>query len=342
MVSILDISESFGWNFSDYDYNFTYPDYMEYDWRPDCDQDLSMAFDAIFIPVLYTVAVVVGLLGNGLVLVVLWQKRRSWSVTDTFVFHLCVADMLLLLTMPLWAVEAVMGWIFGTTLCKLTGPTGYLYLSVVHGVRMFSRRRPWVIQISCMVLWFSSLLLCIPDWIFLEASSDSRRDKIECVHWYPSHNWRLAMRSLYHVMMLYFYTSIFLRLRRGSQRGAAKSEDMRLILLLVVVFFICWAPYNIALMVDTVTHNVSSNSSCYTSTALNIALTTTSTRGYLHCCINPLLYAFVWGKFRDSMLDMVRRAGLKKQSSAGLFSSTRTTQVSKRNTVSQLKKNQDL
>lgn len=86
-----------------------------------CDQDSSMHFDSIFIPVLYSLALVVGLLGNGLVLVVLWKKRQSLNVTDIFILHLSLADTLLLMTLPFWAVEAVKGWIFGTALCKLNG-----------------------------------------------------------------------------------------------------------------------------------------------------------------------------------------------------------------------------
>lgn len=86
-----------------------------------CDQDSSMHFDSIFIPVLYSLVLVVGLVGNGLVLVVMWKKRQSLNVTDIFILHLSLADTLLLVTLPFWAVEAVKGWIFGTALCKLNG-----------------------------------------------------------------------------------------------------------------------------------------------------------------------------------------------------------------------------
>ncbi len=86
-----------------------------------CDQESSMYFDSIFIPVLYSLALVVGLVGNGLVVVVLWKKRMGLNVTDIFILHLSVADILLLLTLPFWAVEAANEWIFGTVLCKLTG-----------------------------------------------------------------------------------------------------------------------------------------------------------------------------------------------------------------------------
>lgn len=103
------------YNDSDYNYNESFGEGAV------CTQDSSMYFDSIFKPILYSLALVVGLLGNGLVLIVLWKKRAGLNVTDIFILHLCLADILLLLTLPFWAVEAVKGWIFGTPLCKLTG-----------------------------------------------------------------------------------------------------------------------------------------------------------------------------------------------------------------------------
>ncbi|KAL6489501.1 hypothetical protein MHYP_G00032420 [Metynnis hypsauchen] len=290
-----------------------------------------MAFEAIFIPILYSLAVVIGLLGNGLVLVVLWQKKRTWSVTCNFFLHLSVADILLLLTMPLWAVEAANEWNFGTELCKLTGALFQMnfycgifllvcisldhYLSIVHAVQMYSLKKQWLIQLSCMAVWFFSLLLSIPDWVYLGATEDSRRGKIECVHWYPSDRWRLAARLLYHVVgfvipalvLLFCYTCILLKLQSGSQ-GLQKQRAMRVILALVVAFFICWTPYNITLMVDTIYVSPSNYISdiCDSTAALDIAITTTSTLGYLHCCMNPVLYALFEVKFRRYLQDMIR------------------------------------
>lgn len=71
---------------------------------------------------LYSLAVVVGLLGNGLLLCILALKRQCWSLTDTFVLHLGIADVLLLWTLPFWAVQATQsGWSFGTSFCKFSG-----------------------------------------------------------------------------------------------------------------------------------------------------------------------------------------------------------------------------
>ncbi|XP_041962148.1 C-X-C chemokine receptor type 3-like [Alosa sapidissima] len=300
-----------------------------------CDQDRSMEFAAVFIPVLYSVALVLGLLGNGLVLAVLWKKKRTWSVTDTFILHLALADVLLLFTLPFWAVEASRGWIFGTTLCKITGAVFKMkyycgifllacisvdrYVSINHGVQMYSPKKPWVVQASCLAVWFICCLLSIPDWLYLSPSYDPRRDKTECVPLYPvpQGNWRSGFRWLYHILgfllpaavMVLCYTRILLRLCCGSQ-NLQKQKDMRVIVALVIAFFISWTPYNLTLMADTLHANDSSasgNASCDTFTTLDISLTITSSLGYLHCCINPVLYAFVWMKFRRHLVEMLKR-----------------------------------
>uniref|UniRef100_A0A673LBK3 C-X-C chemokine receptor type 3 n=1 Tax=Sinocyclocheilus rhinocerous TaxID=307959 RepID=A0A673LBK3_9TELE len=303
-----------------------------------CGQEASMYFDSIFIPVLYSLALVVGLVGNGLVLVVLWKKRMSLNVTDVFILHLCLADILLLLTLPFWAVEAVKGWIFDTVLCKLTGALFKInfycgifmlscisldrYLSIVHAVQMYSRKKPMVTHCCCLMVWLFCLLLSIPDWKFLVATEDSRRqDKTQCVPDYQSGSWLLVTRLLYHILgfilpaliMLFCYSCILLRLRRGSQ-CMQKKRAIRVIIALVLAFFISWTPYNITLIVDTIqtnwTLNTSNQTSCESATALDVALTATSTLGYLHCCVNPVLYAFVGVKFRQHLLDMLRPLGL--------------------------------
>ncbi len=106
----------------DIDYNYSYSENYNESCCGDliCDHE-AMYFDSIFIPVLYSVALVVGLVGNGLVLVVLWKKRLNMNASDIFILHLSLANILLLLTLPFWAVEAANEWIFGTVLCKLTG-----------------------------------------------------------------------------------------------------------------------------------------------------------------------------------------------------------------------------
>ncbi|KAG9355364.1 hypothetical protein JZ751_000202 [Albula glossodonta] len=326
----------------DYNYSYSYND-EESDTcctGAVCTQHVSMKFEEVFVPVLYSVVLVLGFLGNGLVLAVLCQMRRGWSVTDTFILHLAVADTLLLLTLPFWAVQASMGWIFGTPICKLTGAVFQInfycgifllacisldrYLSIIHAVQMYSRKKPWAVQTSCLFVWIICLLLSIPDWVFLEANEDDRRKgKVECTHNYllyfnSAKNMRMASRLLYHivgflipsVIMIYCYSCILLRLIKGTQ-GLQKQRAMRVILALVVAFFVSWTPYNIVLLVDTLHARNMIEDKCETRTTLDISVTTTSTLGYLHCCLNPILYAFVGVKFRRHLLQMLKFLGCR-------------------------------
>ncbi|CAB1333973.1 unnamed protein product [Coregonus sp. 'balchen'] len=319
--------------------NSTYNYDEDYVYKEDCSSEdgVGVRFGAVFLPMLYSLMLVLGLLGNGLVLVILVQKRRSWSVTDTFILHLGVADTLLLLTLPLLAAQAAGGWRFGTPLCKITGAMFTInfycgifllacisldrYLSVVHAVQMYSRRKPWMVQASCLSVWLLSLLLSIPDWHFLESVRDTGRDKVECVHNYPSlsqsgFDWRLASRLLYHTVgfllpsavLLFCNSCILLRLQRGSQ-GLQKQRAVRVILALVLVFFLCWTPYNITLMVDTFQGRPgeSDSESCENGRkALENILVVTFALACLHACLNPVLHLGLCRNFRRRVLDMVR------------------------------------
>ncbi|MFT7800601.1 C-X-C chemokine receptor type 3-like [Arapaima gigas] len=300
----------------------------------DCITKKIEEFEAVFIPLLYSFTLVVGLLGNGLVLAVLCQMRRGWSITDTFILHLSVADTLLLLTLPFWAAEAAQGWSFGTPLCKLMGAIFKVnfycgiflltcisldqYFSIVHAVQMYSRTTTWQVQASCLCVWITCLLLSIPDWIFLEQLEDERIKTVKCTYNYLGFtnsvkDWREASRWLYHtvgfilpsIIMVFCYSRILVQLLRSSQ-GFTKQRAMRVIVVLVLAFFICWTPYNITLIVDTLHTNKTLKETCESTMILEVSLSTTATLGYLHCCLNPILYAFVRTKFRHRLVRMLR------------------------------------
>ncbi|XP_008429508.1 C-X-C chemokine receptor type 3-like [Poecilia reticulata] len=311
-----------------------------------CDLTKSMDFEAVFIPVLYSVVFVVGILGNGLLIAVLMKNRKTWSVTDTFILHLALADVLLLLLLPLWAAQSasLAGWPFGTPLCKITGAMFTVslycgifllacisvdrYLFIVHSTKMYTRRKPWVVQASCLVVWLVSLILSIPDWYFLEAVEDVRRSRTECVHNYfkinPEYFYilRMAARWLYHTLgfllpsfvLVFCYSCILLQLGCGT-KGLRKQRAFKVIVAVVSVFFLCWTPLNITLIVDTIHQNNDSGTACGTRTSLQIARLVTESLGYLHCSLNPILYAFVGLKFQHQLLNILRSMGCKLKTS---------------------------
>lgn len=110
---------------------FKHNDTYEYDGDYEYKDEVAVReVPAVVLPLLYSAVLLVGLLGNGLVLTTLFRKRRSWSLSDTFVLHLCVADVLLLLALPLWTAQALQQCRseFGLIACKISTVLFYVSL----------------------------------------------------------------------------------------------------------------------------------------------------------------------------------------------------------------------
>ncbi|XP_039661503.1 C-X-C chemokine receptor type 3-like isoform X1 [Perca fluviatilis] len=317
--------------------NSTY-DYGDYHYVYEGDTE-TRASKAVFIPVLYSVELVIGLLGNGLLLAVLAQKRQSWSISDTFILHLSVADILLLATLPFWAAQATQqcGWCFWGFLCKICGAVFNInfycgifllvcisldrYLSIVHATQLYSQKKPRLAHISCLSVWLVSLILTIPHWIFLVATKD------ECVHSYTQSvtDWKLASRLLHHtlgfllpaVTLIICCSCIPLQLKRSTE-GLQKQRAIMVILPLVVAFFLCWMPYNITLIVDTIMNSANEPDTGLSGNpqrSLKKALMVTSGLGCMHACLRPLLYLGLCGNFRKRTLAMLKRTTVESESS---------------------------
>lgn len=81
--------------------------------------------DAHFIPTvtIYSVAFLVGLIGNALVIFAVFGDRKSRSVTKNFMVSLAVADILFLLVcVPYQTIGyTINNWSLGSVICKLVG-----------------------------------------------------------------------------------------------------------------------------------------------------------------------------------------------------------------------------
>uniref|UniRef100_A0A3Q0S8X5 G-protein coupled receptors family 1 profile domain-containing protein n=1 Tax=Amphilophus citrinellus TaxID=61819 RepID=A0A3Q0S8X5_AMPCI len=121
-------------------------------------------------------------------------------------------------------------------------------------------------------------------------------------------------------VMIVCYSCILHQLRCGTQ-SLKKQKAFKVIVAVVVVFFLCWTPYNIMIWVEMF-HFDNSNETCSGTTSLEKAKTVTTTVGFIHCCLNPILYAFVGVKFRRQLMGILRSLGCK-MASAKLQSAVR-------------------
>ncbi|XP_025050844.1 C-X-C chemokine receptor type 3 [Alligator sinensis] len=313
-------------------------DYMEYNgsntccFTPPCSHTHS--FNQVLMPIFHSLVFMLGLPGNCLVMAVLLPCRGSLTSTDIFLLNLAVADVLLVLTLPFWAVQAVHGWVFSQGTCKLVGSIfninfyasifflvcigGDRYFSIVHAVHVYRHSRAHLMLLTCAVVWVACFLLTLPDFYYLSAWEDDRLNRTVCSKEFSiqhARKWRGWLDGCSQVLgfllplvaMLFCYTSIIITLRRSQ--GFHKHRAMRLILSVVGIFFLCWTPYHLVQLLETLIDQEVLSRDCAWEEGVDTALSVTSFFGYLHCCLNPLLYAFVGVKFRGKLLELLARTG---------------------------------
>lgn len=331
MIPEINISSSLYLQRTDVDTeNYTYDDYDTGNMT--CDF-VKMSFQAVFQCVLYTLILLLGVAGNGLMITILLRRWRLLRITEIYLLHLALADLMLLLTFPFDLIETVNGWIFGEFLCKMTSLMKCLnvlcgsfllgciafdrYLAIVRAIPSMQSRRPKRVHQTCIVLWLICLCLSVPNIVF--SSVETTNEGTSCYfHYHGIHanNWALTSRALDHLcfflplaVMSYCYTAVVVTLCK-SQKSQAKQGAVRLALLVTLVFCFCWLPYNITLLISTMVNlEVISFKTCRFTFHLQQAQTVTSSLGFSHCCLNPFLYAFVGVRFRNELLRLLCRLG---------------------------------
>lgn len=287
----------------------------------------------------YLLIFLLGGLGNLLVLVILWRYRHSRTSTELFLFHLALANLLLVLTFPFGVVESLAGWIFGLFLCKVLSATNRIsfyssslllgcisvdrYLAVVYAVRTFRKQRVLSIHLTCLVVWVASLLLTLPDLLFTKVWPDNNNLSFCHFQVYGEHatNAWLATRFLYHVvgfflpsvLMCYCYAAI-VRALCQSQR-LQQQKAVKVAILVTGVFLLCWSPYHIVIFWDTLLKMDASETGCLARDGLGTAITLCEMLGFTHCCLNPVLYAFVGVRFRHDACRILHDLGCLSQMS---------------------------
>lgn len=311
-------------------------DYLDncYDCKGTCDEEEEFLQNFYFLPVLYSIIFVLGLFGNGLMIAVLLRRRRRLRITEIYLLHLAVADLLLIFTLPFSSVSNLAGWMFGSFFCMLNGTLENLnllcgslllacigfdrYLAIVHAVPSMQSRRPIVVHLMCASLWVLCLILALPNAVFLSVVQYDSYTPPDCYYHrfdIHSHNWVIANRIIHHVcfffsfgVMCYCYTMLAITLFH-SQKSHAKKGAIRLALLLTLVFCFCWLPFNVASVFKTYEELRIATQNVCESVVLSQVYYATRCLGMSHCCLNPFLYAFVGMQFRNELVQLVCQLG---------------------------------
>lgn len=280
---------------------------------PPCDLVDISNFSKHLLPPFYIVIFIISVLGNGLVLYILYKFEKLNTVTNIFLINLVVSDLVFTLGLPFHALYHSSEWSFGQVGCKLMNGTYNLgfyssvlfltlmtfdrYLAIVHAVTAAKWRQSCYAYISAIAVWIVCGLTSLETFLNYGVTQDILQgllctDNGDDQHRIMGTYSQVALFFIFPlVAVLYCYIRIGLRVL--STRMRRKQRPLRLIFAIVVLFFMCWTPYNVILVMK---ENEDTDDCDY---SLDYLQYVTHSIANLYFCVNPLLYTFLGRKFQN-------------------------------------------
>ncbi|KAI2653861.1 C5a anaphylatoxin chemotactic receptor 1 [Labeo rohita] len=278
--------------------------------------------------VCYLIVFLLGVPGNGLVV---WVTafRMPKSVNAQWFLNLAIADLLCCLSLPLLMVPLAQDqhWPYGALGCKVL--TGLLYMTMYSSVLLLvvisldrfllvtkpvwcqNHRNTRQARCVCLAVWILALLASSPQFANMEIH-EMTSTKTLCDSAYNDlrHAWSVTLTRFFLSFLLPFliicisHWKVYLTTSSGrGQRGSDKSaRTLRVILALVLSFFMCWIPLHI---VDILMLMMQNSSESFQAN-LRLAHVLTLCLAYINSCLNPLLYVCLGRGFKENLISSLR------------------------------------
>ncbi|XP_072527777.1 leukotriene B4 receptor 1 [Salminus brasiliensis] len=277
--------------------------------------------------VILSVCFVMGVPGNLLVVWTIMKHVKKRSHTVLLILHLAIADLLVLVTLPLWIYSLARSWVFSEVVCKamvyIINACMYasVFLITIMSVERFfairypfasaSWRRKEALRKVLLVVWVASFLLSVP--VIVTQVLDKQLGEDQCLfRQYKSHTQEAVILLLESLMgfvipfsiLVVCYGCLFSRIAQMNLRSKKKST--MLIASVVVLFTLCWIPHHIGNLLSLVLLTLE-KSSQEAETLHNAVEAMTIVAGalvFISSTVNPILYVFAARNFRSSLRDM--------------------------------------
>ncbi|XP_031416037.1 chemokine (C-C motif) receptor 12a [Clupea harengus] len=288
-------------------------------------------FGAKYLPPFFYMNFIISILGNGLVLYIIYKYEKLGTVTNIFLLNLVISDLLFACSLPFYAVYHASEWIFGRTMCKLVSSlfsVGFYssilfltlmtfdrYLAVVHAVTAAKQRRKAYAISSSVVVWVVSLASSVKELILHDTRSDPKYGELcEDLGYDQNSMTKWKLFGYYQQFIMFFmiplaivlYCYVRITVRVLSTRMREKCRAVKLIFVIVLTFFICWTPYNVVILLQALEMSYSRPTDCLSDT-LDYAHFITRNLAFLYCCISPVFYTFVGKKFQNHFRKLLAR-----------------------------------
>ena len=279
---------------------------------------------------LYSIICGLGLIGNGLVILVVLRFAKMKTAPNIYILNLAVSDLCFLIGLPFLITTGITRfWMFGFVMCKifyiltsinwfasvftLTVMSVDRYLAVCHALRSIQYRTPVISSIVCVCIWTLSFIVMLPIIRYTTTATGSS-NKTSCTIIWPEEQPITSQKAfIWYTFLLGYaipvaivvvlYALVLSKVKTLGPKGSTSStrekrvchrKVTRLVLIVVAVYIVCWLPYWVFQMELTI------NSDTDMPPWKVFVFQLITCLSYTNSMLNPVIYAFLSENFRDS------------------------------------------
>ncbi|XP_074845662.1 G-protein coupled receptor 183-like [Carettochelys insculpta] len=292
----------------------------------------------ILLPVFYSFILIVGVLGNGLALFVIYKNRKKINSTTLYSTNLVLSDILFTTALPTRIIYYALGfhWPFGETFCRLTALIFYIntyagvnfmtclsidrFFAVVHPFRYNKIRRIKHAKYICIFVWFLVFSQTFP--LLMQSMSNEETGRTTCME-YPNFEkidhlpWILLAACFIGYIIplgiiLLCYSQISCKLFQTakenplSEKSGVNKKAINTIIFVIVVFVICFTPYHITIIQHMV-KKLQYSPSCSEQQTFQKSLHYTVFLMNFNCCMDPFIYFFACKGYKRKIMKILKR-----------------------------------
>uniref|UniRef100_UPI00398F19AF G-protein coupled estrogen receptor 1 n=1 Tax=Pristiophorus japonicus TaxID=55135 RepID=UPI00398F19AF len=288
---------------------------------------------SLFLSCLYTVFLFpIGFIGNGLILVVNLNHHNKMTIPDLYFVNLAVADLILVADSLIEVFNLNDKYYDIAILCTfmslflqinmyssiffLTWMSFDRYLALAQFMKANTLRTLRHAKWSCGLIWLTSIVAALLPFAVVQAHHTGEvhfcfADVTE-IQWLEV---TLGFVVPFSVIGLCY--SLIVRMLTKAQKHnrlwPRRQKALRMIVVVVLVFFICWLPENVFISFQLLQGTGGSAASLKESLGQYYPLTrhVVNLAAFSNSCLNPIIYSFLGETFRDKLrLYMKRKASV--------------------------------
>ncbi|CAN9510226.1 unnamed protein product [Ophioblennius macclurei] len=281
----------------------------------------------------YSMIILFGVIGNSLVIYVVYKFKNLQTVTNFFIVNLAVADLLVnMLCLPFTLVYTLYGeWMFGQVLCYLLPCAQGMAVhvsTITLNVIALDRHRSIVYHMETKmskdmcalviaITWAVSSLLALPLAIFREYGSFdlSMDESIQvCAEKWPGSTmngsiYSMSMLLLQYVLPLTINSVAYIRIWKKlkthmahgrNDRHQRRKKTTKMLLTMVVVFAVSWLPFHAFQLAADI------DSSMPSMKDFKLLFTVFHIVAMCSTFVNPILYGWMNKNYRTAFLSVCK------------------------------------